>query len=255
MQFPKNRLKETLMAGKPAIGTFLNVPSPNIVEMIGYAGLDFVIIDFEHGRPDQSTIENMVRACEVSGLTSIVRIPNGTDRSHYIHALDSGAMGVQVPMIDTGEQAETAVRLSKYYPRGVRGLAGGRATKYGAIPLTEYVKQANEETMVVAQIETIEGAEHAAAIAAVDGVDVVFIGPTDLGQSMGLPGQTTTPLVQAKVDEIARAVIAKGKPVGCLTPTVELAAYQIKMGLQYLCITAVPVYGHCRGLVDAIRSI
>jgi len=255
MDFPKNRLKETLKAGRAAIGTFLNIPSPNLVEMIGYAGLDFVIIDFEHGRPDLETTENMVRACEVSGLTSIIRIPNYSDRGLYLHALDSGAMGVQIPMIDDAEMAEIAVRLAKYQPRGVRGLAGGRATRYGAIPLAQYVKQANEETMVIAQIETVEAAKNAEAIAAVDGVDLVFVGPTDLGQSMGLAGQLTHPDVLDLIDDITKRVLSRGKPVGCLTASVEVAAEQIKKGMQYLCVSAVPVYGHCKSLVQAIRRL
>lgn len=255
MDFPKNKLKETLRAGKPAIGTFLNVPSPNLVEMIGWAGLDFVIIDFEHGRPDQQTMENMVRAAEVSGLTAIIRIPNAADRSHYIHALDSGAMGVQVPMVDDAAIAEMAVKMSKYHPRGVRGLAGGRATRYGAIPMTEYVKQANAETMVIVQIETVQAAENATAIASVDGVDLVFIGPSDLSQSMGFPGQMSRPEVLDMVDEITEKVIAAGKPVGCLTGSVEIAAQQIKKGMQYLCIPAINVYNHCKSFVDAVRKL
>ncbi|MDP2856618.1 MAG: aldolase/citrate lyase family protein [Bacillota bacterium] len=255
MEFPKNKLKETLKSGKPAIGTFLNVPSPNVVEMIGYAGLDFVIIDSEHGRPDRETMENMVRACEVSGTTAIIRIPNVDDRTHYIHALDSGAMGVQVPMIESGELAEAAVRFSKYHPRGIRGLAGGRATKYGAIPTTEYVKQANEQTMVIAQIETVQGCKAAEEIAAVDGVDVVFIGPSDLSQSMGVPGQQAHPDVRKMIDEVTARIIAAGKPVGCLTNSVEMAADQIKKGMQYLCIPSVVVYGFCKNMADAIRKI
>ena len=255
MEFPTNRLKETLASGKPAIGTFLNVPSPNIVEMIGYAGLDFVIIDCEHGRPDRDVMENMVRASEVSGLTSIIRIPNVDDRTYYIHALDSGAMGVQVPMIDSGELAETAVRLAKYYPRGIRGLAGGRATKYGAIPTTEYVKQANEQTMVIAQIETVQGVQAAEEIAEVDGVDVVFIGPSDLSQSMGVPGQQDHPDVRKAIDAVTARIISVGKPVGCLTNSIEMAADQIRKGMQYLCIPSVTVYGFCKNMADAIRKL
>lgn len=255
MKFPENRLKATLKAGRPAVGAFLMVPSPDLVEMMGYAGLDFVIIDYEHGRPTLETMGNMVRACEVSGLTSIIRIPSQCDRTHYLHALDSGAMGVQVPMIEDGNMAEEAVRLSKYYPRGVRGLAGGRANRFGAIPLAEYVRQANEETMVIAQIETLAGAENATAIASVEGVDLVFIGPSDLSQSMGVPAQMSHPSVQEKIYEVAGKVIAQGKPVGCLTGSLEEAERQIKRGMQYLCIPAVPVYGHCKSLAEAIKKI
>jgi 4-hydroxy-2-oxoheptanedioate aldolase len=254
MQFPKNKLKAMLKAGQPAVGTFLNVPSPDIVEMIGYAGLDFVIIDLEHGRPDLETIENMVRAAEVSGLTSIIRIPS-LDRGNFIHALDSGAMGVQVPMVDDVATARQVVQLAKYYPHGIRGLAGGRATRFGAIPLPQYVKEANEETMVIAQVETLEGGLNASGIASVPGVDLVFIGPTDLSQSMGMPGLPTDSVVLAKVDEIAAKVIAAGKPVGCLTGSIQVAAEQIKKGMQYLCIPAVPVYGHCKDFVEAVRKM
>jgi 4-hydroxy-2-oxoheptanedioate aldolase len=222
--------------------------------MIGYAGLDFVIIDVEHGRPDLGTIENMVRAAEISGLTSIIRIPS-LDRGNFIHSLDSGAMGVQVPMVDDAATAKQVVQISKYHPMGLRGLAGGRATRFGAIPLPEYVKQANEETTVIAQVETLEGGANAGEIAAVPGIDLVFIGPTDLSQSMGMPGMPTDPVVLAKVDEIAAKVIAAGKPVGCLTGSVQVAAQQIKKGMQYLCIPAVTVYGNCKDFVEAVHRL
>jgi len=253
VRFPENKLKSLLKSGRKAVGAFLMIPSVHLVEMLGYSGLDFVIIDAEHARPSIETLENMIRACEVSDTVPIVRIPNLTDRTHYIYALDSGAMGVQVPMVESRQMAEQAVRMAKYHPMGMRGLAGGRATKYGAIPLDEYVEQANEQTMVIAQVETAQGALCAGEIASVNGIDAVFIGPVDLSQSMGLPGRPSDARVQQAIYETAKRVTDVGTPVGSLTASAAEASKQLENRFQFMCV--IPQFMQWKSVVDDIRSM
>jgi len=250
----ENKTKKLISEGKAAIGGFLGIKSPELVEIMGYAGLDFVIIDSEHGSPGSETIEEMIRAAEVTGITPIVRVTNVNDPTLILRALDSGAQGVQVPMVEDGPTAERIVRFSRYFPLGRRGLAGVRAARYGTVDMGRYVQEANREVMVVAQIETVKGVEHAAEIAAVDGIDLVFVGPMDLSQSLGIPAQRSNPLLLETMEQVFSVCRAAGKPSGTLTASTEEGRRQAAAGLQYLCISPVPVYRHCRSLVEGIRG-
>lgn len=250
--FPKNKVKELMRAGKPAVGAFLPILSAQLVETMGYAGLDFVILDIEHGPGSIETIENLCRAADLGGMMPFVRVTNNFDPTLILRVLDAGAMGVQIPMIESGEQAERVARGARYAPLGTRGLAGVRAAGYGSIPLAEYVKIANEEVAVIAQIETVKGVENAAAIASAPGVDIVFIGPVDLSLSLGIPGQIGSPLHKETMDKAVNAVLAAGKPVGSLTYSAEHGREQIARGMQYLCVNAVPVYAHCRNMLKEL---
>ena len=250
--FPTNKVKALHREGKPAIGAFCPIHSAQIIEIMGYAGLDFVIIDTEHGPAGVETVEHLCRAAELGGMMPFVRVTNNTDPTIILRALDAGAMGVQIPMIESGEQAARVARGARYNPLGTRGLAGTRATRYGSIPLAEYVKAANEEVAVIVQIETVKGVENATEIAKAPGVDIVFIGPVDLSLALGIPGQVGSPLHTEYMDKAINAVIAAGKPVGSLTFSTEHGQEQIARGMQYLCINAVPVYAHCRNMLQQL---
>lgn len=254
MSIRVNKTKRLIAAGKPAIGGFLMIPSPEIVEQMGYAGLDFVIIDTEHGPADNLRVAEMIRAAEAVDITPIVRVRWVEDPMLILRALDLGAQGVQVPMVQSAEVAERVVQAAKYFPRGRRGLAGVRAAQYGAINLGEYVEAANRETMVVVQIETGASVEKCAEIAAVDGVDVVFVGPVDLSQSLGFPGQRYHPSVLEASDRVFRATLAAGKACGTLTADVAHGKQQVEAGLQYICINPTPIYSHCKATADGIRG-
>jgi len=249
-----NRTKQLIASGKAAVGGFLAIPSPEIVEMMGHAGLDFVIIDTEHGPADNETVGNMIRAAEATGITPLVRVRWVNDPSLILRALDLGAQGVQVPMIEDAETARRVVSFSRYHPLGRRGLAGVRAAHYGAIPLAEYVEMANREVMVICQIETVKGVDHAAEIAAVPGVDVIFVGPVDLSQSLGYPGQRQHPLLLETMQRVFAAAKAAGVAAGTLTSDVAQGREQAAAGLQYLCINPTPIYAHCRSTAQAIRQ-
>ena len=155
-------------------------------------GFDFLVLDGEHGTMKPADCENMVRGADVRGVPALVRVP-ANEAPVILRFMDTGALGVHVDRL-SAEDADRAVRAVKYGPRGGRGLTGVRAAAYGQRgPLAEYVERANAETLVVVQIETRAALEQVTAIAAVDGVDIVFVGPTDLSHSLGVPGQTSPP--------------------------------------------------------------
>lgn len=235
----KNVIKEKIKAGQPVLGTFVNFYSPAVVEICGYAGVDFVILDAEHGAMDPQACEEMVRAADVVGITPVIRIAVNLQQN-ILRYLDTGALGVQMPMINGRADAELAVRSVKYYPLGRRGLAGTRAAGFGLVaPLGEYVKQANEETLIVTHVETMEAVHSLPEVLEVEGIDVIFIGPTDLSQAMGYPGRPNEPAVQEMIDRVIKQVQASGKAVGTICSSGEQAKRLIDRGVLYLANTGV----------------
>lgn len=200
----ENKLKRALAQGKTVFGLLNSIPSPLMVEMIGYAGYDFVVLDMEHVCVNPETLENMVRAAECAGMTALVRVPNAAPKA-ILRALDCGALGIIVPHVRSRAQAKQAVAASRYHPLGMRGIAGGRTTGFGTIDLPAYLERANAEIMVVAMIEDREGVDNIDAILSVEGIDMVLEGAIDLSQSYGVPGQAQHADVQAGIERIATA--------------------------------------------------
>lgn len=208
----KNSLKSRTQSGENLYGFFIIIPSPSIVEMVGFAGFDFVILDREHGGADIECLENLIRAAEVSGLQSIVRVPN-CGASEIQWALDAGATGILVPHVKNAEDARNVVRAAHYPPTGTRGLATTtKAGHHGFVDVAGHLRRAAEETFVMVQIEDAEAVPHAAAIAQTPGVDSVFIGPADLSISLGHPGNPDHPVVVAAINDIVKAVADVGRP-------------------------------------------
>jgi 4-hydroxy-2-oxoheptanedioate aldolase len=199
-----NRLKQLLGEGKPVFGLLNSIPSPLVVEMVGYAGYDFVILDMEHVCVNPETLENMVRAAECSGMTPLVRVPDA-EPDLILRVLDCGAQGIVVSNLRTRAEAERAVAASRFHPLGKRSISGGRQTGFGTIDLATYFERANREIMVVVMIEDREGVENLDEILSVDGIDMVIEGAMDLSHSFGLPGQAQHPSVQDAVHAVARA--------------------------------------------------
>ncbi len=214
----KNKTKEKLKAGEPVFGFQISFPSPSIVEILGYAGADFVYLDTEHAATSHESLENMVRAAELSGTTSLVRVPQNVPGAYpgvLLRVLEIGAMGVIVPHVDTTEEAIAIVKSVKCYPEGNRGIERGRVTEYSfGGPISEYVKEANEENMIVIMIESVEGVKNLPQILEVGGIDAVQIGAGDLAQSMGYPGRIMEPIVQKTIDKIIVDTQRAGKAVG-----------------------------------------
>jgi 4-hydroxy-2-oxoheptanedioate aldolase len=226
-----NLAKERLKARKPILGLHIPLPSPALVEMAGYIGFHWLYIDMEHGPMAWETIEHMMRAAELANISTMVRPPSGSPED-ILHALEAGADGVVIPHIETREEAQEVVKAAKFYPMGERGLGAARWARYGInVSMPEMVKQANERTLVCALIESVKGAENAAAIASVDGIDLVRIGASDLSQSMGLPGQAGHPEVQATMDRIIAAVNGQGKAVATACTDIASAKQWLARGI------------------------
>ena len=230
----KNAMKEKIARGEPALGASVMFPSPQIVEMLAYAGFDWVLIDCEHGTISPESVEVMVMAAEVSGITPIAR-PAKNSPEAILQVLDRGAMGVQVPHINTADDARRAVEAVKYHPLGERGLAAGsRPAGYGyGLAMADYVQEANRETLVCVQLEEAEAIRNVESILQVEGVDVFFIGPSDLSQSMGYPGRADAPPVREAIDRTFAAIVAAGKVPGSAGNTVATQRY-LGQGVQYL---------------------
>lgn len=191
----KNKVKECREQGKISLGTWVQMASPEIVEAVGYQGYDFVIIDMEHGHFDFDTTHQMVRAADAAGITPIVRVPTNED-SMILKALDMGAMGVLVPGVSTKEQAIKAVRAAKYGPLGTRGACPWtRSTQYNAKDWVHHAKWSNEQTMIWLLVEGQEGVQNFDDILTIPNIDAVMLGPFDLSQSLGIPGQLDHPLL------------------------------------------------------------
>jgi len=212
----KNALKDKLQQGKTVYGLFCSIPSPVMVEMIGCAEFDFVIIDTEHVLINPETLENMIRAAETVNITPLVRVADDNPGT-ILRVLDSGAQGVVVPHVHSREQAENIVRFSRYYPLGTRSLNSGRPGAFGKNNLVEYMQRANEEIMVIPMIESREGVEHVDDILSVPGIDMVLEGAADLSQSYGVPWQTRGELVKDALQKIQAAAHAHGVPY-CAIP-------------------------------------
>ena len=228
-----NKLKQKLREGKPAFGVMITFPSPAVVEMLGYMGFDWVLIDNEHGSITIDTAEDMVRAAELSGIAPIVR-PVTNKPEVIAPFLDRGAWGVQVPHVNTRAEAEAAVAACKYFPDGSRGMfSGGRPAEYGIGGSTpDYVAKANAETLVCLMLEEVEALDNIREIVKVKGVDVLFIGSGDLSQSMGYPGQNTHPEVQALMEKGVKEIRQAGLVAGVSCPDALIPKF-LGLGVQY----------------------
>lgn len=211
-----NRLKQKLQEGQEVFGLFCSIPSPVVVEMIGLAGYDFVIIDTEHVLINPETIEHMIRAAEAVDLTALVRVPKG-DAGSILRALDGGAYGIVFPHIESIEQAEVIVKASRYFPQGERSLNGGRPGAFGKNSLLAYMNRANDEIMVIPMIESKQGVERIEEILSVKGIDMIMVGTADLSQSYGIPWQTQHEAVRKGVQTVYSAAVKQNIPF-CAIP-------------------------------------
>jgi len=250
MEFPANRTKRILAEGKLAYGMFAVLGEPALVEMIGYSGLDFVVIDTEHSGNTMEQVGNMVRAADVAGITPIVRVTANSPEL-ILRALDSGAGGVLVPQVNTAEEVTAVVRAARYAPKGERGIAGVvRAARYGFIPMQEYLTGANRENLVITQVEHVDAVKNLDSILAVEGVDGIFIGPTDLSQSMGITGKFSDPELRRTIHSVIKKTRRTDKWAGIFCLDAEDAAYWKAAGAHFLAIaTEGMIFG------AAIRSL
>jgi 4-hydroxy-2-oxoheptanedioate aldolase len=236
-KFRANSLKKKLESQEYVIGTFLQIGAPALVELLGLAGFDFVILDGEHGPLSPSEKENLIRAGLSTDISVMVRSAD-CDPSAIAQPLDWGAAGIQAPQVETAEIARQVVRASKYHPQGMRGLQPYvRAASYRAYPTDQYLDKANTETTVVIQVEGATGLANLESILEVEGVDIAFIGPYDLSQSLGMPGQVRHPKVQQAMVDAVRLAKKVGKRIGTFCDDAEVAAEYKRLGVSYLAVS------------------
>jgi len=252
----ENALKRKLERGETVIGPFMNCSYPAFIEIVGLAGFDFAIIDMEHGPLGVETAEDLCRAAQGVGMDPIVRVRKN-DPPQIQRALDIGSAGVQVPQIETKAEAEAAVRGAKYVPLGMRGLSlftrGGDYTVFGLAGITDRL---NQEQIVVIHVEGVPGLENLEEIISVPHIDVVFLGPYDLSQSFGIPGQVNDPRVVKGMEAAAAKIRAAGKAAGTFAGDAETARRWIDLGVQYMSVTPdVGIFAEgCRRLLDQIKG-
>ena len=229
-----NRMKRKLLAGQPAFGVSVMFPSPHVVDIVGRLGFDWALIDCEHGSISLESVELMVMAAEASGITPIARPPVNSFEA-ICQLMDRGVMGVQVPHVNNADDARRAVEAVKYHPQGERGLAAGvRSSSYGyGMSMSEYAEQSNRETLVCVQLEEAEAVRNVDEIVQVEGVDVFFVGPSDLSQSLGYPGRPDTPEVREAMDGVFAAIAAAGKVSGSAGNADATQRY-LNQGVTYL---------------------
>jgi 4-hydroxy-2-oxoheptanedioate aldolase len=207
----KTHLKERIKSGQALLGCFVMIPSPAVVEMLGYAGFDFAVLDTEHGAGTVETLEHQLRAADAAGLPALVRTV-GMTPGEILRVLDAGAAGIVVPHVRTEKDARAIVAASHYPPFGIRGVATtARAGRHGFTSIADHLAASRERIIVVPQIEDADALEHVPAIASVDGIDAVFIGPADLSLSLGHPGDLNHPVVVGAIEKAVADIRSAGR--------------------------------------------
>lgn len=248
------RVLRQLIKERPIIGPFSKLSDPAVIEVLGFAGFDFVILDMEHGPTSLESLQGLIRAAELSGIAPIVRIPEG-DPGMISRVLDIGAAGVQVPQVSTAEQVKEVVRLARFAPTGERGVCRFvRAAGYSSMEKADYFRE-SDEAFIVIQIEGSEALRNLKAMLDVQGPDIVFIGPYDLSQSLGVPGQVDHPLVVEKTKQIIAACAERGIAAGNFTEKPESTHNWMNQGLRYMSFSVDVglLYEGCRRIVSNLK--
>ena len=230
-----NSIRKRVLSGEILFGAGAYLGSSLTVEMIGITGFDFVWIDCEHGVGDLSELLPQLQAASIGGAAPVVRIV-WNEAPRFKRVLDLGAAGVMVPYVNTAAEARAAAQAMRYPPEGVRGVARLiRANGFGQ-DFQAYFSEANEALLTVVQIETAEAVKNADEIAAVEGVDVLFIGPMDLSNNMGIPAQFEHPDLEKAMDTVLAACHKHGKAPGILAPTLDLVTKWVGKGFTFLVV-------------------
>lgn len=231
----RNWLLPRLRAGEQPIGTFVDATTPVVCEVLAAAGLDWVILDAEHSAIGGPELQGMLAACDAARLPAIVRVP-GVDASAMALALDAGAAGVLVPRVSSAEQAAEVAAACRYPPQGARGLGPGRASRYG-LSLPAYLAEARAHTLVAIQVETRAAVERLDTILAVEGIDMIFIGPADLSSSYGFAEGPRDPRLMPIVEDVLDRAARAGRLTGMFAPTPELAARWIARKVDFVALS------------------
>lgn len=232
-----NRFRTALQQDRPLIGLWLGMADPYAADLAAQAGFDWLVVDGEHAPNDLRSILVQLQVLESAGAAVVVRPPMG-ETWLLKQLLDMGAETLLIPMVETAEQAEALVRAVRYPPRGVRGMGAAlaRASRFNTVP--GYVAKADAHVCLLVQAESRAALANLDAIAAVDGVDGVFIGPADLAADMGFPGRPDSPEVWSAIEDAIRRVTAAGKPAGILTFDELLNRRCVELGARFVAVGA-----------------
>lgn len=234
MDMPSNRFKKEIRGSRTLFGAWLVSGAPATAEALGCAGFDFLVVDMEHTPVDTPEMVEILRTIAGTPAQAVVRLV-WNDAVWLKRVLDGGAQTVLLPLVQTADEARRAVAATRYPPEGIRGVAGAhRGSRYGTVP--NYLKTAAQELCVMVQIETVQGFTNLAEIAAVPGVDSIFIGPSDLSASMGLLGDVANPAVQQKLKAAAAQCRQLGKPCGILGMNPDMVAQFVSYGYNWIAI-------------------
>lgn len=221
-------------SGEVVLGCFIRYPDSTLAELVSLLGWDFLVFDGEHGEVDTSDLANLSRASQLHEVTPIARVPSH-DPHWILRSLDAGCQGLHLPSLATYDQVVHAVASSKYPPEGSRGLAATRASQWSLTEtLDAYTKRANREILTIVHVESIEAVEEIERWVTIDGLDILFIGPTDLAQSLGHPGFLAHPDVVRAIDRVAEIVTGSDKTLGIFAPTAEAALEWVERGARYV---------------------
>lgn len=236
MELNRNAFKHALAQGRLQIGLWSSLCSNIAAEIVSDSGFDWILLDTEHSPNEIPGLLSQLQAVSLGTATPIVRAA-WNDAVLFKRILDIGAQSLLVPFVQNPDEAQRAVAATRYPPAGIRGTAtSARASRYGRV--TDYLKKANAEICLLVQVETRDALDQIEAIAKVDGIDGVFIGPSDLAASLGHIGDQQHPVVQAAIQDAAKRLIAVGKPAGILTPNEDEARRYISWGYTFVAVGA-----------------
>jgi len=229
-----SRVKRRWKEGKPVLATVAHFHDPQSAELIGLLGIDCLWIDLEHQPLGINQLENMVRAARVGDMDVMARPAKG-EFQRLARLLETGASVIMYPRCESAEEAKQIVRAAKFPPLGERGLfTASPDNPYCLTPLTDYLREANEQTVLLAQVESPSAVTHAREIAEVEGIDMLFFGPGDFSLMAGVPGQFDSPVVRSGMAETARQALAAGKRFGTLVANLEQAQLALDLGASLL---------------------
>lgn len=233
MPVRENKVKAALKAGGMVFSSSVRLPEPGLCEILGYAGFDFVLLDGEHGAIDASTIDRLVQGCYAGGTVPIVRVLRNTEPEAVMQALDLGAQGILIPHCRTAADARALQDAAYYAPRGHRGFGPGRGSQWGRVPIAEYFSSSNDNIVLLALVEDIEGVENIDEIAAA-GLDVLWVGTGDLAADYGVPGQTGHPKVMEAAARILAACKRHGVAAGFPARDMDMAVWARDQGYRVI---------------------
>ncbi len=227
-------IKQRLKSGEVVIGSWMQIPDGSVAEIMGQAGFDWIAVDLEHGLFGENSLADVCRAIELGGAVPFVRVAQCGGKE-IKHALEAGARGLIVPMVQSREQVEQAIKWACYPPEGERGVGYSRANLFGK-HFSEYFANVNQELVIVAQIESIGAVRQIDAIASTPGLDALLIGPYDLSASMGLTGQFDHPDFLKALNETATSASHHRVPMGLhiVKPNVTLLNARITEGYRFI---------------------